>query len=97
MLINHNCKTSCGLIRDCLSTNWKFGFVFDPWLYDLQLLVLKLCILVRYRELILVVPLEGEVLPAEGLVIMFLNSWRIYGKFSVLMSKLYYSTKEGMC
>ena len=29
-------------IRDGLFTNWKFGFVFDPRLYDLQLLVIEL-------------------------------------------------------
>ena len=29
-------KTSFGLIRDGLFTNWKFGFVFDPRLHDLQ-------------------------------------------------------------
>ena len=28
--------------RDGLFTNWKFGFVFDPRLYDLQLPVLEL-------------------------------------------------------
>ena len=42
VLINHNRKTLCGLIRDGLFTSWKFGFVFDPWLHDLQGLVLKL-------------------------------------------------------
>ena len=42
VLINHNCKTSYGLIRDGIFTSWKFGFVFDPWLHDLQGLVLKL-------------------------------------------------------
>ena len=26
--IDHDCKTSGGLIRDDLFTNWKFGFVF---------------------------------------------------------------------
>ena len=42
-------------IRDSLFTNWKFGFVFDPRLYDLQLLVIELfllCIMVLYGELI---------------------------------------------
>ena len=34
--------TSCGLIRDGLFTNWKLGFVFDPRLHGLQLLVLEL-------------------------------------------------------
>ena len=24
------------------TTNWKFGFVFDPWSHNLQLLVLEL-------------------------------------------------------
>ena len=42
LFINHDCKTSCGLIRDGLFTNWKFGFVFDPRLHDLKLLVLEL-------------------------------------------------------
>ena len=28
--------------RDGLFTNWKFGFVFDPRLNDLQLLVIEL-------------------------------------------------------
>ena len=40
VLINFDCKTLCGLIRDGLFPNWKFGFVFDPRLHDLQLLVL---------------------------------------------------------
>ena len=40
--INHDCKTARGLIRDELFTNWKFGFVFDSRLHDLQLLVLEL-------------------------------------------------------
>ena len=31
-----------GLIQDGLYTSWKFGFVFDPWLHDLQLLVPEL-------------------------------------------------------
>ena len=41
-IINHDCKTSCGLIAengssaDGLFTNWKFGFVFDPRLHDQQ-------------------------------------------------------------
>ena len=35
-------KTLCGLILDGLFTNGKFGFVFDPRLHDLQLLVLDL-------------------------------------------------------
>ena len=29
-------------IQDGLFTNWKFGFVFDPRLHDLQLLVIEL-------------------------------------------------------
>ena len=33
---------SCGLIRGGLFTNWKFGFVFDSRLHDLQLLVVEL-------------------------------------------------------
>ena len=33
---------SCGLIRYGLFTCWKFGFVFDLWLHDLQLHVLAL-------------------------------------------------------
>ena len=40
--INHDSKTSCGLIRDGLFTSWKFGFDSDPRLLDLKLLVLKL-------------------------------------------------------
>ena len=31
-----------GLIQDGLYTSWEFGFVFDPWLHDLQLLVPEL-------------------------------------------------------
>ena len=34
--------TSCGLIRDGLFTNWKFGFDSDPRLLDLKLLALEL-------------------------------------------------------
>ena len=30
------------VIQDGLFSNWKFGFVFDPLLHDLQLLVLEL-------------------------------------------------------
>ena len=40
MLINHDCKTSFGLIWDDLFTNWKIAFDSDPRLYDLKLLVL---------------------------------------------------------
>ena len=40
--MNHNCKTSYGLIRDGLFTNRKFEFDSDPRLHDLQLLVLEL-------------------------------------------------------
>ena len=40
--INHDCKTSCGLIRDGFFTNWKFGFDSDPRLHYLKLLVLEL-------------------------------------------------------
>ena len=29
-------KAFCGPIQDDLFTNWKFGFVFDPRLLDLQ-------------------------------------------------------------
>ena len=36
-LINHDCKTSCGLNRDGLLTNWKIGFDSDPRLHDLKL------------------------------------------------------------
>ena len=43
IIISHNGNTLCGLIWDGFFTaNWKFGFVFDPRLHDLQLLVLKL-------------------------------------------------------
>ena len=42
LFINHDRKTSRGLIRDGLFTNWKFGFVSDPQLHDLQLLVVEL-------------------------------------------------------
>ena len=44
VLINHywTCKTSCGLIRQGLFTNWKFGFDSDPRMHDLKLLVLML-------------------------------------------------------
>ena len=41
-IMNHDCKTSCGLIRDGLFTNWKLGFVFYPELHDHQLLLLEL-------------------------------------------------------
>ena len=47
--------TSCGLIRDGLFTNWKFGFDSDPLLHDLQpscSWASLLCILVLYGELI---------------------------------------------
>ena len=40
VLINHDYKTSCGMIQDGLFTNWQFGSLIDPWLHDLQLLVL---------------------------------------------------------
>ena len=30
LLINHDRKTSCGVIQDGLFTNWKFGFHSDP-------------------------------------------------------------------
>ena len=40
VLINLDCKTSCGLIRDGLFTNSQFGLVVDHQLRDLQLLVL---------------------------------------------------------
>ena len=40
--MNHDCKTSCGLIQDGLLTNWKIGFDSDPRLNDLKLLVLEL-------------------------------------------------------
>ena len=36
VLINHIYKTFRGLIRYGLFTNWKFGFVFDPQLHNLQ-------------------------------------------------------------
>ena len=54
LLISHDCKTSCGLIQDGLFTNWQFGSLTDPWLHDLQLLVLvvcPLCILVLLGQL----------------------------------------------
>ena len=41
-IINHDYKTSRGLIRDGLFTNWKIGFDAYPRLYDLKLLVLEL-------------------------------------------------------
>ena len=34
IIIYYDCKTSCGLIRDGLFTNWKFEIDFDPWLHD---------------------------------------------------------------
>ena len=40
VLINLDCKTSCGLIRDGLFTNWQFGLVIDHQQRDLQILVL---------------------------------------------------------
>ena len=39
-IINYDYKTLCGLIRDGLFTNWKFGFDSDPRLHDLNLLVI---------------------------------------------------------
>ena len=42
MLINYDCKTSCGLIQDDLFTNWKVGFDSDHRLHDLKLLVREL-------------------------------------------------------
>ena len=43
VLINHDCKPSCGLIQDGLFTIfWKIGFDSDPRLRDLKLLVLEL-------------------------------------------------------
>ena len=42
VLINHHCKTSFRLVGDGLFTRWKVGLVFDPRLYDLQLLVLEI-------------------------------------------------------
>lgn len=42
--INHDRKTSCGLIRDGLFPNWNFAFVFVPRLHYLQLLVLDVFI-----------------------------------------------------
>ena len=54
LLISHDCKTSRGLIQDGLFTNWQFGSLTDPWLHDLQLLVLvvcPLCILVLLGQL----------------------------------------------
>ena len=42
VLINHDRKTSYGLIQDGLFTNWKFGFDYDPRLLDLKLPVLEL-------------------------------------------------------
>ena len=35
-VINHDCKTSIGPIRDGLFRCWKFGFAFGLWLHDLQ-------------------------------------------------------------
>ena len=32
VLINHDCKTSCGMIQDGLFTNLQFGSLIDPWL-----------------------------------------------------------------
>ena len=40
VLINLDCKTLCGLIRDDLFPNWQFGLVIYHQLRDLQLLVL---------------------------------------------------------
>ena len=55
VLINHDFKTSFGLILNDLFTCWKFGFIFNPrlkwppiscsWAYPL-------CILVFYGELV---------------------------------------------
>ena len=42
MLINYDCKTSCGLIQDGLFTSWTVGFDSDPRLHDLKLLVREL-------------------------------------------------------
>ena len=40
VFINHDCKISCGLIQDGLFTNRQFGSLIDPWLRDLELLIL---------------------------------------------------------
>ena len=42
LLINRHRKTLCGLIRNGLSTSWKFTLDSDPRLHDLKLLVLEL-------------------------------------------------------
>ena len=47
--MNHDGNPSCGLIRDGLFANWKFGFDSDPRLHDLQLLVLELFHFVSYN------------------------------------------------
>ena len=55
VLINHIYKTSRGLFCYGLFTNWKFGFVFDPQLHNLQpsrTWAFPPCILVLYGELI---------------------------------------------
>ena len=41
VLINHDYKTSFVLIQDGQFTSWKYKFVFDPRLHDLQLLDLS--------------------------------------------------------
>ena len=50
--MDHDSKTSLGLIEDDLFSNWKFAFDSDPRLHDLKLLALPLCFLVFYGELI---------------------------------------------
>ena len=43
-------KTSCGLIRNRLFTNWNFAFDSDPLLQDFQLLVAVLCFSTLYSS-----------------------------------------------
>ena len=53
VLINHDCKTACGLIRDGLFTNWKFGLDSNPRLHDLQpscVWAFPLCVLVLMEK-----------------------------------------------
>ena len=52
VLLRTNVKILCELIQDGLLSSWKFVFVFDPRLYDLQAPVLEFYILVLYAELI---------------------------------------------
>ena len=61
LLINHNCKTLCGIIQDVLFTKWKFGFDSDPRLPELKSLYLNFSTLsssTLWRTDTIVIPLK---------------------------------------